>query len=319
MTLPPVLANAAADPVRLPVAELLHLFGERNRDPEIVAVIEGVLSEAGLCCVPSLIHGRLDSVVTVQAEEEPPETGGEEESIAVTALRIGDLPTARLPQGVLVHLSPDDELPRARMMMLENQFSQLPVLSGVMLKGMVSWQSIAMAHARGKCDSLNDVIEPAKEVSIDAELMLTIPDIIEHNCVFVHDDHKVTGLVTAADLSMEFGRLTGPFLRLGEIERRLRKCVRRMCGTVEELREASGNKRANSADDLTVWQIQQVFADSDCWARLSWQLPQDDFVAKLDTVRKIRNEVAHFRPNPLTGTQLQRLEIFAGLVKNFMP
>ncbi|TDD74239.1 hypothetical protein E1293_29930 [Actinomadura darangshiensis] len=105
----------------------------------------------------------------------------------------------------------------------------------------------------------------------------------------------------------------------GEIERRLRTCVRRMCGTVEELRKASGNNRANSVDDLTVWQIQQVFAKPDRWACLMWQLPQDNFVAKLDAVRKIRNEVAHFRPDPLTGTQLQRLEVFAGLVKNFVP
>ncbi|WP_141576283.1 CBS domain-containing protein [Actinomadura sp. WMMA1423] len=322
MTLPPELQNAAADPVELTVGRLLALFGERNRDPGIVAGIDTALSEAGLRCVPSLIHGNLSSTVTVgplEEAREAPEPGGEEETLAATALRIGDLPTARMPDGALVHLLPEDDLPRARMLMLENRFSQLPVLSGVMLKGVVSWQSIAMAHARGQCESLTDVTEPAREVSIDAELLVTIPDIIENNCVFVHDDHKITGLVTVADLSLEFGRLTGPFLRLGEIERRLRKCVNRMCGTAEELRAASGNNKADCPEDLTIWQIQQVFAKPDCWARLPWALHRDDFVTRLDAVRKIRNEVAHFRPNPLTETQLKQVDAFAGLLKTFVP
>ena len=171
MSLPPELKNAATEPVELTVGELLALFGERNRDPEIVATIDTALADAGLCCIPPLIHGHLDSPVTVQAVEEAretPEPGGEEETLAATALRIGDLPTACLPDGALVHLSPEDDLPRARLLMLENRFSQLPVLSGTMLKGVVSWQSIAMAHARGQCESLVDVTEQAREGSIDA-------------------------------------------------------------------------------------------------------------------------------------------------------
>ncbi|MEU9023342.1 CBS domain-containing protein [Actinomadura sp. NPDC048394] len=322
--LPPELENAAAEPVDLTVAELLDLFGERNRDPEIVGRIESVLSEAGLSCVPSLIHGHLDSSLTVQAADAAggtPDTGGTEEAPAPKALRIGDLPTARLPEGALVSLRPDDDLPRARMKMLENHYSQLPVLTGpYVLKGVVSWQSIALAHAKGKCETLADAMDEARIVRADAELLVTIPEINEYNCVFVRDeDEKISGVVTPADLSLEFGRLTGPFLRLGEIERRLRHCVNRMCTTTAELREASGNNKAKIADDLTVWQIQQVFAKPDRWARLTWELHQDEFVAKLDEVRKIRNEVAHFRPNPLTDDQVHRVEIFASLLKHFMP
>lgn len=321
--LPPELANAAAEPVELTVAELLDLFGERNRDPEIVGRIESVLAEAGLCCVPSLIHGHLDSPTVVrsaEAGEGAPDTGGEE-APAPKALRIGDLPTARLPQGALVSLRPDDDLPHARMKMLENHFSQLPVLSGpYVLKGAVSWQSIALAHAKGKCDSLADAMEEARTVHVDAELLVTIPEINAYNCVFVlNEDQKVSGVVTPADLSLEFGRLTGPFLRLGEIERRLRHCVNRMCPTRGELREASGNGKAKIVDDLTVHQLQQVFAKPDRWSLLSWGLHQDEFVAKLDEVRKIRNEVAHFRPNPLTDDQVHKVEIFAGLLKTFVP
>ncbi|MEV5828461.1 CBS domain-containing protein [Spirillospora sp. NPDC052242] len=328
MRLPQELARATMRPVELTVAELLELFGERNRDPEIVGRIEGMLAEAGLCCVPTLIHGHLDSPVTVRAVDTDDTTaadesavGTEEETFAPASLRIADLPTARLPEGALVCLSPDDDLPRARMVMLENYFSQLPVMAGpYVLKGVVTWQSIALAHARGKCESLADATVHAHVVDVHADLLVTLPEINQHDCVFVRDEaQRITGLVTAADLSMAFGSLTGPFLRLGEIERRLRTCVKRMCATVEELRAASGNNRAESPDDLTVWQIQQVFAKPDRWALLNWGLPQDDFVRRLDAVRKIRNEVAHFRPDPLTDDQLNQVTVFAGLVKNLVP
>ncbi|TDD74487.1 CBS domain-containing protein [Actinomadura rubrisoli] len=324
MSLPPELENAAEDPVELTVAELLELFGERNRDPVIVGRIETELGQAGLRCVPTLLHGQLHSTVVVGpigVEDEDAQAGAEEESIAPSALCVGDLPTARMPSGTLVSLNPDDDLAHARMVMLENHFSQLPVMSGpYVLIGVVSWQSIALAHARGKCESLADATEPAQEVSIKAELLVTIHDIIRHNCVFVRDsDQQITGLVTAADLSLEFGRLTGPFLQLGEIERRLRRCVERMCDTVEDLRKASGHGKANTADDLTFGQLQKVFARPDRWARLNWALHQDGFVEKVDAVRRIRNEVAHFRPNPLSPEQRQQMEIFSGLVKSLVP
>ncbi len=204
---------------------------------------------------------------------------------------------------------PTDDLQRARIVMLERNFSQLPVMSGpYVLKGVVSWQSIALAHAGGKCDTLADATLPAPEVSIEAELLPTIPDINRHNCVFVRDtDQKISGLVTAADLSLEFGRLTGPFLLLGEIERRLRRSVDRMCPTVGELRDATGYNKAKAPDDLTIGQIIRVFKEPERWARLNWELPHDGFVEKLDEIRRIRNDVAHFRLNPLTDDQRQQV------------
>jgi hypothetical protein len=137
--------------------------------------------------------------------------------------------------------------------------------------------------------------------------------------VFVRDtDQKITGLVTAADLSLGFGNLTGPFLRLGEIERRLRRCVDKMCPTVDELRQASGC----GAESPTTSPSARSSASSNAptaGARLNWGLPQDGFVGRLDDVRVIRNQVAHFRPSPLTPQQRQQVDVFAGFIKNLMP
>lgn len=323
MTLPPGLKDAAAEPVELTVAALLALFGERNRDPEIVGRIEAELAEAGLVCVPPLLHGHLHSSLTVRTGDGGrQETGAQANGPSATAaLCVGDLPTARLPDGALVSLTPGDDLERARFVMLENNFSQLPVMSGpYMLHGVVSWQSIALAHLRGQCETLTDATADPHEVGINAELLVTIHDISRHDCVFVRDtDQKITGLVTAADLSMEFGNLTGPFLRLGEIERRLRRCVDKMCPTLGELRQASGYGSAESPDDLTIGQIIRVFRNPDRWALLNWGLPQDGFVGRLNDVRIIRNQVAHFRPSPLTPAQRQQVDVFAGFIKSLMP
>ncbi|WP_433151894.1 hypothetical protein ACQPZ8_16290 [Actinomadura nitritigenes] len=324
MTLPPELKNAAADPVELTVAGLLELFGERNRDPEIVGRIESTLTENGLCSEPTLLHGHLNSPIVVRGvgttPEEPPDDSGEE-TVVPAALHIGDLPTARLPEGALVSLNPDDDIMTAHMVMMEGNFSQLPVMSGpYMLDGVVSWQSIAMAHARGRCETLADATAPAPEVSIRAELLVAIPDIIQQGCLFVRDtDQKISGLVTASDLSQAFGELTGPFLQLGEIERRLRRCVERMCPTVEELQKASNFKKATSPEDLMLGQVLMVFKKTDRWERLKWALPQQDFVKKLEALKNIRNQVAHFRPNPLTPEERTQIEVFASLVKYLVP
>jgi hypothetical protein len=47
------------------VRELLRLFGERNRDFEVVGRVEGELAAAGLRCDPPFRAGTLDSVVRI--------------------------------------------------------------------------------------------------------------------------------------------------------------------------------------------------------------------------------------------------------------
>lgn len=326
MSLPPELQQAASQPVPLTVRELLRLFGERNRDFEVVGRIESILAEAGLVCEPPLRQGALDSPVTVgpiggAPEPEPPEeeTGGEDMPTPA-AIRVADVPSARLGER-LVSLKPDDDLELARTLMTHRRFSQLPVLSGpTVLKGVVSWKSIALAHLRGRCTTLADATEPAKVVRVDDDLLTILPDLEDDGCVFVRDeDEKISGLVTAADMSLAFGAITGPYLRLGEIERRLRRCVERMCPTVQELREATGHKKADGPEHLVLKQFERVFEKPDRWAKLGWGIRQDYFVTELAAVRKIRNEVAHFRPSPLTQEQLDRLEKFAGMLRDLVP
>jgi hypothetical protein len=332
VSLPPELAAAASEPVHLTVAELLGLFHERNRDFEIVSQIEQTLSAHGLCCEPALAEPTLalSSPLLIRANIEEQESGDpsapmaeEEDSVAPTSLCIGDVPTAILGDD-LVSVGPGDDLRDVLTCMMRDNLSQLPVLSNpYVLTGVVSWRSIAMAHARGAAMTLTGVTQTVDvpEVRIDADLLATIPDIYEQDYVFVRAaDQTICGIVTAADLSNEFGNLTGPYLRLGEIERRLRRCVGRMCSdTPQDLRDATGNKRAKTIHGLTLGEIEEVFKKPDRWARLGWRIRQDTFVAQMASVRRTRNAVAHFRPDPITPEQREQLYAFAGWLRELLP
>jgi CBS domain-containing protein len=332
VTLPPKLEGAASEPVRLTVAELLKLFNERNRDFEIVGRIEQTLSEHGLCCEPALTEPSLalNSPVVVRANFGEQESSGpsdpaaqQEDPVTPATLLIGDLPTADLG-GDLVSASPDEDLAEVLTRMMLANLSQLPVLSSAsVLTGVVSWKSIVLAHARGEAKTLADVTQKddVPEVRIDADLLASIPDIYAKDYVFVRAlDQTICGIVTAADLSHEFGNLTGPYLRLGEIERRLRRCVGRMCAdTQEDLRDATGNKKAATIHGLVLGDIEKVFRKPERWAKLGWGIHQDTFVARLESVRRTRNDVAHFRPDPITPKQRKELYTFAGWLKELVP
>jgi CBS domain-containing protein len=324
----------AEPPVELTIRELLQLFGERTRDTDIVERITRELEEHGLCSDPPLTDPTLSGTarIVVRPDEGAAEPGSaepvDEEPMPPDALRIEDMPTARL-DGRLVSVRPDDDLGKVLDIMIRGNLSQLPVMSGpYLLNGVVSWKSITLGYARGAAPTLKEMMQIGEPptVRIDADLLATIPDIYEHDYVFVRDlDMTLTGIVTAADLSDQFRQLSGPYLRLGEIERRLRRCVNRMCPTVEILREAATNpesKRkcsAKTAAELTLFQIEQIFTKPDRWAVLGWQVQQNTFIAEMKTIRQIRNKVAHFKPDPLKQNEAESVYAFAGLVKDLVP
>ena len=66
-----------------------------------------------------------------------------------------------------------------------------------------------------------------------------------------------------------------------------------------------------SGDDLVFGDYQTILADAALWDRLGWQMAQPIFVDKLDQVRKIGNEVMHYRPDPLSPDSMRALENFA--------
>jgi CBS domain-containing protein len=139
--------------------------------------------------------------------------------------RIGSLPAANK---TLVVVSQNDFLTKAVTLMLQHDFDQLPVMHGEReVKGVITWKSIAAKKTLGKCETVADCREDPRIVDSNRTLFDAIPTIVEYGYVLVRDqrDRKITGIVTASDLSLQFQALAEPFLLLREVELHVRQLL----------------------------------------------------------------------------------------------
>jgi hypothetical protein len=222
----------------------------------------------------------------------------------------------------VVGVTPEDELSAAQTLMWVNDYSQLAVMTSPRgLKGAISWQSIAHARLTQPDATLRDcMIEPVV-LAIDTPLLDAVRRVAESEYVFVRaSDNTICGIVTTTDLSFQFGALAGPFLVLGEIERLLRVAIERVFPT-DELAEAvspDDDRIVDGAHSLTIGEIQRLIEEPSRWKRLAWPADRRVFNSALDEVRKVRNEVMHFSPDPLEADSLRRLSAFQAMLRSFV-
>jgi CBS domain-containing protein len=191
------------------------------RDVWIDDQIEFVPSEAIGESAPEPSAEEPKDAVTEKANEAPPAT-----ALANPTYRIVQLDAAR--QGI-VSVKPDEDIAAAITLMLQYDFSQLPVMQNErVVKGIVSWSSIGMRLAfKRVSEKVRDCLQPHQEVSEDAYLYDAIPTIVQYEYVLVRGgtDNRITGIVTASDLAVQLRQLSEPFLLLGEIERHVRRLL----------------------------------------------------------------------------------------------
>lgn len=305
------------------IRTLLSWFGAQRRGSFIVYYIRHCLLVNGLATRPDFQSEWIDAnvefvlVSSVSEPEEkdlstPPETpvlvGG---AIADPAHKVGKLDSAN--RGV-ISVTPDDSVTKAVTLMLSKNFSQLPLMtSDREVKGVISWSSIGSRAALGKsCDRVRECSEKAQEVSSDASLFSVIPYIAERQYVLVRDakDKRITGIITASDLSLQFQQLAEPFLLLGEIEHHIRRLVEHRF-TETELAAAKdpgdADRKIASVADLSLGECIRLLESEESWKRLGLNVDRVVFVRDLHRVRTIRNDVMHFDPDPLTTDDLEEL------------
>jgi hypothetical protein len=330
------LAKATAAPVELRIRDLLGIWGYRTRTFDSVPRIERDLSEAGLQCTPDLAVGGLGTTVHIgvlptAAEATPGDAeraeAADESAASAEGLpprlphifpRIGDIPSA---VGGVTAVRPDETLQDAQGRMVENCYSQLPVMSGPkMLVGAVSWRSIARAKLANRTISLADAIDDnPKMVRTTDKLLDQIEAIYSADFVFVQDpEHNICGIVTTADLGARFRDLTSPFFQLGEIEIRLRRCTKPKF-TIAELRHAANSNKINSTDDMTFGNYVFLLKDEEMWRKTEWEVPQQNFLADLRKARDIRNRVAHYDATPVSDADRQDIGRFLNWMRHLDP
>ena len=214
-------------------------------------------------------------------------------------------------------VSPDTKLEEVVTHMLTNDFSQVPVMtSGRDVKGVITWASIGSRLAMGKkCFVARELMEQHQEIRSDASLFSAISIIAEHQYVLVRGhDQKITGIVTASDLSLQFQQLAEPFLLLGEIENHVRRFISQRF-TPTELKSAKdptdSKREVTSVADLTYGEYIRLLENPERWDRLNITVDRKTCLEKFESVRRIRNDVMHFDPDGIPEKDLMTLREFA--------
>jgi CBS domain-containing protein len=316
------------------VRQFLSWFGYARRGHVVVRQIRDALNDAELHTDPDFEYPFIDSPIAflkagvspaptqqiVSDKSEPlsplngPPTGpGPTPGSAYSdpTYRIGKLTFANRPP---VWIHPDRELRAALHLMLRHDYSQLPVMTSERdVRGMISWKTIALRTNLGTQSRLvKECMDgPPEMVNEDMSLFRVIKTVVEHECVLVRDKtRKITGIVTAADLSETLDQLGRPFLLLGEIENHIRGLLDGKF-TRDELQKIrisdDPGREVKDVSDLTFGEYVRLIQDPDRWSRINLRLDRVPFVKDLEAVNRIRNDVMHFDPEGITPEELEQL------------
>ncbi|MEV6157065.1 CBS domain-containing protein [Nonomuraea sp. NPDC052129] len=308
--------RAESDPRKLPIRHLLAHWGVWRRTSAVIEMIRDDLAEVGLTTRPLFTEGSVDTeiaLVPIASEPSPAdatakegEQAGDQAKPTSGKLRLGNLPSK------LVSVTPHTSLNRARTLMLQKGFSQLAVVAeDGTLHGAVTWESIGKAHISSNNPTLRDALTPPSVVDHDALLLDQIEEIRRRGFILVRniDRKNVTGIVTAADLTGQFGQHAKPFLLIEDAESRLRRAAEVF--SVEDLRAAvprHQQARVHAPKDLTFGNYKYLLEDQGRWQTLGWKIDHSTLLNLLEEVKQIRNEIMHFALDSLSDRQHEAIE-----------
>jgi CBS domain-containing protein len=288
-------------------------------DPDFeTANIEGRVKLRPLLTTKRLKEDKLAETVKVSIEETSPEMLV---TISDPTPRLGTLdPANRKPLSV----NRDAKVREAVTLMVQHDYSQLPVMQNMRdVDGLISWKSIGEASKvhNKECTFVRDCMDTDIEIlSHSTPLWKAIRTIAEKDAVLVRNTAKeIVGLVTTYDIAVEYHTLSEPFLLLGEIENNLRQLIARAnypLGVLEAAKDRIDTERkVSSVSDLTFGEYIELLQQPENWRSIGFNLSRKTFIAEMTKIRKIRNEVMHFHPDPLTKDQIDSLRRVAKMMR----
>jgi CBS domain-containing protein len=251
-----------------------------------------------------------------ETASEPTTKGGSDDP----TFRIGSLPAANKNP---VSVNVNDSLAKAVTIMLQYDFSQLPVMQGDRdVRGIITWKSISsrLALTANRSESVRDYMESPEIATANTTLFNVISTIAESGYILVrHSDKTIKGPVTISDLSFYLQGLTEPFLRLREIELHVRTLIGNKINA-DDLASLSKDPIPPRGDraiaDLTFGEYARLLQNPATWTKIQLRVDRGELAKLLEDVRIIRNEVMHFDPDPMTPTQLSTLKRAVRFLQN---
>lgn len=324
---------AAGQSPRRKVRDILGWINAMRRGVVVMAQVDGHLAAARLVTDPDWKTVWIDEEVTFRPMPDPapgdaadpvearrgqpaptPDAATEAQSHAVRMLESA--------HRNVISVAPNDDIGKAITLMLLHDYSQLAVMVNERgLKGAISWKSIGMRLSQGRAlRQVADALEPAEAVDDTTSLFEVTRRIVDQDYVFVRAaDKKISGIVTASDLSRQFQALSEPFLMLGRIEAHLRRMID-AAFTTAEIRAAAFDgdeerkKATCAAAQLTFGEYLRLLETEANWSKLGLVACRKTFRDALDQVRVLRNDIMHFHPDSLDGRNLDPLRRFLGFL-----
>jgi len=318
--------------------EILAWFGKYRRTWRTVQAIRKALNKLSLDTLPDFEGLGIDEFTLVyapKASATPEATTATTTTSSTTTTPPPTLPSVVPPEAVartsesavdpvhrvsrflsnrgVVSVTRDAPLDAAITQMLLNDFSQLPVMQGDRtVDGMISWHSIGKRQAfGGESRVVADCIEPSNEVKTEASILEATRAIREHECVLVRSkDNRIIGILTAADMNVNFEQVSEPFLLLSYVENHLRMLIK-PCFTVEELQAGKdpldAERTISDVADMTFGEYVRLLDNHERWSKLKLSLDRKIVVDQLKQVRDIRNDVMHFSPEGIEEADMALL------------
>ncbi|WP_139818475.1 CBS domain-containing protein [Mycobacterium celatum] len=283
-------------PKRISVKHFLKLWNYQRRGAYIVRQIENELNKRGLACTPEIAKADYYGSVNILDKRDLAPGSSNEAGWPISSV-IDD-------ERELVGVGLDTPLCEVETMMVMRDFSQLPVLSKTRreLYGTVSWKTLARwPHSRKDSTAKEAMVKGDHVAPSSDDLLQHIGAIIANDYIYIRSpDNVFVAILTATDLADNFLKTAGSFIRIGEIEQRLRALVNRLpLPTLQEAKLPGDNREILGASDLTFGQYVAILEKPENWDKIGLDFDRATVVKNLVSINQIRNDVMHFRPRPL--------------------
>lgn len=286
---------------RITIRELLEHWGYTTRGVNINNKINAQMEAIGFHTNPPIDIEPLDSYIYIHRIDNNSSDSSNQKSITTELtdsnhlLTMRVIPSATLNQqknAGLTTANPEEPIESALTKMLQNDFSQLPVTTKEdpnTILGAFSWESYAHATMSGRKPKIvKDAICNPRVVELRTDLFQSTKDIAQHGVVYITDQGKLSGLVTSSDLTAQFEQLAVPFLAIGRAEQELKRVAKLLIG------ENQTTKKGDEipVESMVLGQLKNYYSNN--WDLLKWKIDKDLFLSWFDTVRELRNKIAHY-------------------------
>lgn len=285
-------------PKKVRARSIVRAFGFEKRTSRQRGVIDSFFDLEEMEVVPHYGNVWIDAFVEIRPKELATR------KVAMDPIRrLCELQSANNENVACV--TPGQSLNVATTIMLQNNYSQLPVTTKGKrgLIGYISWETIGIAHFQNVQSGVIKDYMSSKVISmsINTPLLTAIQSVYDHEFIVVEDEtHLVCGIVTTADISSQYLDRTAPFTMLEEIENHLRTIIdgKILKKQMEEVAQDKSHPICN-IDDLCFGDYITLLGKH--WDRMELSsVDKSSFLERMEKVRLIRNDIMHFNPDTIS-------------------